>query len=170
MLKSRFTFIYNLIFWYMEGIRRYISGPSFIYVSFIVSEFREFSYQSWVLEFQMFLYQQKVPLQAASGCFFLSNPLKCDQICCKFWQTMQCKVMCQICDSFYSVSNKTSKLGQKADFSAHFQRLFVFTCLRLIIHAPIFSQIKSLMKVHNRGKFHYYSICGCQVTNDQMFS
>ena len=26
------------------------------------------------------------------------------------------------------------------------------------------------MKIHNRGKFHLYSICGCQVMNFQMFS
>ena len=78
---------------------------------------------------------------------------------------MQCKVMHHIFDSFYSILKKWSKLGQKTDFLAHFYAL-----LCLIIYAPIFCQIKGLMKVHNRGKFHQYSICGCQVMNFQMFS
>ena len=26
------------------------------------------------------------------------------------------------------------------------------------------------MKIHNRGKFHLYSTCGCQVINFKMFS
>ena len=33
----------------------------------------------------------------------------------------------------------------------------------------IFFQMKGLMKIHNRGKFHLYSICGCQFINFQMF-
>ena len=36
--------------------------------------------------------------------------------------------------------------------------------------APILSQNKGLMEIHNRGKFHEYTICGCQVINVQMFS
>ena len=30
-------------------------------------------------------------------------------------------------------------------------------------NAPIFSQMKGIMELHNSGKFHRYSICGCQV-------
>ena len=29
--------------------------------------------------------------------------------------------------------------------------------------------MKDLMKTHSRGKFHEYSICGCQVKNDLSF-
>ena len=36
-------------------------------------------------------------------------------------------------------------------------------------HAQIFCQMKGLMKIHNCGKFHLYSICGCQVINFQFF-
>ena len=36
--------------------------------------------------------------------------------------------------------------------------------------ALIFFQMKGLMKIHNRDKFHRYSICGCQFINFQMFS
>ena len=35
---------------------------------------------------------------------------------------------------------------------------------------PISNQMKGLMEVHNRGKFHWRSICGCEVINFQMFS
>ena len=31
-------------------------------------------------------------------------------------------------------------------------------------------QMKGLMKIHDRGKFHIYSICGSQVIKFQMFS
>ena len=34
----------------------------------------------------------------------------------------------------------------------------------------MFCQMKGLMKIHNRGKFHLHSICGSQVTNIQKFS
>ena len=30
-------------------------------------------------------------------------------------------------------------------------------------YIPIFCQVKDLMKIRNLGKFHQYSICGCQV-------
>ena len=36
-------------------------------------------------------------------------------------------------------------------------------------YTPIFWQMKDLMKTHSRGKFHEYSICGCQVQNDLSF-
>ena len=46
---------------------------------------------------------------------------------------------------------------------AFFQRFFDHTLLRPIGHAPIFCQMKGLMKIHNRGKFNQGSICGSQV-------
>ena len=36
--------------------------------------------------------------------------------------------------------------------------------------AQIFCQIKGLMKIHNRAKFHLDSVCGSQVINFQKFS
>ena len=30
--------------------------------------------------------------------------------------------------------------------------------------------MENLIQIHNRGKFHNYHICGCQVINFQMFS
>ena len=37
-------------------------------------------------------------------------------------------------------------------------------------HAQIFSQINIFMNIQNRGKFHLYSVYGCQVINFSMFS
>ena len=138
-------FIYTLIFWYMKGIQEVHIWAKF-HLCLISS--------SRVFKFQMFSYQQKVPFQAASGWFFGGNPLECGQICFKFWPQIQCKVMHDIFDSFYSILKKWSKLGQKTDFLAHFQRILVYTLLCLIIYAPIFCQMKGLMKIHNLGKFH----------------
>ena len=36
--------------------------------------------------------------------------------------------------------------------------------------APFFCQVKDLMKIHNRDKFHQYSICSCHVKNFQSFA
>ena len=99
-------FIYTLIFWYVKGIQEVHIWAKF--------------HSSQVFKFQMFSYQQKVPFQDASGWFFGGNPLKCGQICFKFCLPIQCKVMHQIFDSFYSISKKWSKLGGKTDFLAEF--------------------------------------------------
>ena len=94
---------------------RRMSGPSFIYVSFISS--------SRVFKFQMFSYQQKVLFLAASGWFFGGNPLECGQISFIFWPPMQCKVMHHIPDSFYSILNMV-KIGPKNWFFCSFLVVF----------------------------------------------
>ena len=43
------------------------------------------------------------------------------------------------------------------------QCFFIYTLLQPMSQASIFCHIKGLMKIHNRGKFDQYSICGCQV-------
>ena len=101
-LLSR-TFIYNIIFWYMKGIQQVYLWAKF-HLCLICS--------SQVFKLQMFLYQQKVPFQAAPGWCFGGDPLECGQIYFKFSPPIQCKVMHQIFTSFYSISKKKwSKLG-----------------------------------------------------------
>ena len=36
-------------------------------------------------------------------------------------------------------------------------------------YAPILGHIKGLIEIHNRGKFHQYNICRCEVTYLQRF-
>ena len=110
-------FIYTLIFWYMKDIQEAPIWAKF-HLCLICS--------SLVFKFQMFSYQQKVPFQAASRWFFVGNPLECGQIYSKFCLPMQCEVMHQIFDSFYSIVKKWSKLGQKLTFLLIF-RGFPFT-------------------------------------------
>ena len=100
-------FIYTLSFWYMKGTQEVHTWAKF-HLCLVCS--------SRVFKFQMFSYQQKVLFQAASGWFFRGNPLERSQICFKFCLPMQCKVMHQIFDSFYSISRKLSKLGEKKIF------------------------------------------------------
>ena len=83
---------------------------------------------------------------------------------------MQCKVTHHICYGFWFSPKNSRKLIQKSDFVAHFQRIFVYVLLRPAIYVPIFCQMKGLLKIHNLGKFHYYSYCGCEVINFQNFS
>ena len=83
---------------------------------------------------------------------------------------MQRNVMHQVYGGFYFILKKHLKLSQKNNFLAHFERFLVYAFLRPVRYTPVFCQIKCLMEVHNFGKFHKCSICGCQVINFQMFS
>ena len=122
-----------------------------------------------VFIFQIFLYQQKVPIQAASEWFFGYNSQKCGQIGLKFCPVMLYKVMHQILDNFYSILKKWSKLSQKSDFLAAFQRFFVYALLRLMSHAPVFFQIKCFMELHNCSISYQCNVCDYQVINFQFF-
>ena len=70
---------------------------------------------------------------------------------------------------FLIQSKNSSKRSQKKYFLAHFRRFFIYTLLRSMIHPQSFFQIVGHMKIHNRGKFHEYSISGCQVIDFQFF-
>ena len=51
------------------------------------------------------------------------------------------------------VCHFTVPLSQKTDFVALFQRFFDYALFYPMSYAPIFCQMKDLMKIHNRGKF-----------------
>ena len=59
---------------------------------------------------------------------------------------------------------------KKIDFLAIFKRFSGYGFLRPMSYARILGQMKGLMEIHNPGKFHQYSICGCQVMYFQRFS
>ena len=59
--------------------------------------------------------------------------------------------MHQICNVFYSILKKWSKLGQKNYFLAHFQRCLAYAILHPMNYAPIFCQMKLLLVTHNCG-------------------
>ena len=73
----------------------------------------------------------------------------------------------RICHGFWCSPKNSSKWSQKIHFLAHFRRFFTYALLRPMSHASIFCQIEGLKKIPNCGKFHEYSICGCQVINFQ---
>ena len=54
--------------------------------------------------------------------------------------------------------------------SWHFWGLFNYAHLPPTGDAPILSQVKGLMEIHNCGNFNEYNICGCEVMNLQIFS
>ena len=53
---------------------------------------------------------------------------------------------------------------------AHSKRFLVYTLLRPLNYDPIFCQVKDFLKIYNLGKFHQFSICGCQVKNFPCFA
>ena len=65
---------------------------------------------------------------------------------------------------------KWLKLGQKTYILVYFEMFLVYFLLLPKSYAPRFCQIKDLIKIHVLGKFHQYSICGCEVKNFQSFS
>ena len=68
-------------------------------------------------------------------------------------------------------SQKFQEIKPKTHFPAHSKRFFVHTLLHLSATSipPPPPSIKCTMKIQNRGKFHKYSICGCQVKNFPSF-
>ena len=70
---------------------------------------------------------------------------------------------------FLIQSKNSSKRSQKKIFSGSFQEIFHLHPFTLYDSPPIFFQIVGHMKIHNRGKFHEYSISGCQVIDFQFF-
>ena len=65
---------------------------------------------------------------------------------------------------------KWLKLGQKTYILVYFEMFLVYFLLLPKSYAPRFCQIKDLIKIHVPGKFHQYSICGCEVKIFQSFS
>ena len=51
-----------------------------------------------------------------------------------------------------------------------FQKFLDHAFFRLMSDTSIFGKMKGLMEIHNPGKVHGYSICGCQVIHFQSFS
>ena len=125
---------------------------------------------SQVIYSQSFWYQKKGGFMAAFGWFLVYYNPKSSPICRKFSPAMQCMAKYHICYGFWYISKNTKKWSQKTYFLGFFQRFFGHTLPRPKSDTQIFCQMKGLMKIHNRAKFHLRSICGSQVINFQKFS
>ena len=77
--------------------------------------------------------------------------------------------MHEICYGFCWSIKKWSNWGEKAGFLAHFESFFVYALLHPMSCAPRFCQMKDLSKIYICGKFHQYSICGCEVKKFKVF-
>ena len=60
--------------------------------------------------------------------------------------------------------------AKKLNFWLIFGSFSITPSYALSVTPQFLCQIKGLMKMYNRGKFHLYSICGCQVIKFEMFS
>ena len=61
---------------------------------------------------------------------------------------------------FYLSIKKCSKLCQKS--LTYFASFFVDALLQLTSYTLRFCQMKDFIKIYTCGKFHHYSICGCE--------
>ena len=102
------------------------------------------------LNFQMFLYEQKLIL----CCFWV------DFLPEQGWQARWCIRNATV---FWSIK-KWSKLDQKIDFLADVESLFVYILVHPMRYTPRFCQMKELVPF-----IHQYSICGCEMKNFQSF-
>ena len=82
---------------------------------------------------------------------------------------MQYQLVNDICYSFNWTIKKWWKFSEKTDFGAHFERFLVYALLRSMSYASIPFEMKGLIEIHNRVKFHHYTISGYQVVNFQRF-
>ena len=82
---------------------------------------------------------------------------------------MTSKMIHQICYGFHWSIMEWSQLGQNTDFFGSFCEFFVYVLLHPLNCTPSFCQIKDLIKICICGKFHHYSISGCESKNFQSF-
>ena len=97
------------------------------------------------------------------------NP-KSSPICTKLSPAMQCMAKYHICYGFWYSFGNSKNGAKKNHFLAFFHRFSGHAPWTPLCHAQIFCQMKVLLVINNRGKFHRYSICGCQVRRFQSFS
>ena len=83
---------------------------------------------------------------------------------------MQANIFHYICHGFWYSAENSKKLIQKPHFVVGIQKFQGHTFFVRVGDAPIFGQMKGLMEIHDLGKFHGYSICGCQVIYFQRLS
>ena len=62
------------------------------------------------------------------------------------------------------------EIGSKNWFSAYFESFLIHDLLHPSSYAQRFWQMKDFSKIYICGKFHWYSICGCEVKSFQSFS
>ena len=83
----------------------------------------------------------------------------------KVLPVMYCRVKHRICHGFWLVWKCIKMMPKKTHFLAQFWRIFLYALLHSMSHASVFCQIEGHIKIHTRGKFHEYSMGGCQVIN-----
>ena len=127
-------------------------------------------YGCQVIYFQSFSYQGKRGFFAAFGLFLVDYNRKSSPTCTKLSPVMQCKAKYYIWYGFWYVVENSKKWSQRTNFLGFFQKFFSLALRRPMGDAQIFCQMKGIMKIHNRAKFHLYTSCDSQVKNLQKFS
>ena len=113
---------------------------------------------------------KKVLFQAASGWLFEHNPPNSGLIGFKFPPVIKCNLIHQIMEGFYNILKNGQNWAKKPIFWVIFRGFSLTPSNALRVAPQILRQIKGLIKIHNRGKFHLYSVCGSQVIKFQIVS
>ena len=83
---------------------------------------------------------------------------------------MQCKLTHHIYSGFSQNVINSQKFSQKLNFWLIFGSFSITPSYAFLVTPQFLCQIKGLMKMYNRAKFHLSSICGSQVIKFEMFS
>ena len=83
---------------------------------------------------------------------------------------MQYKVMHHIYHGFYKMLKIPKNSAKKLIFWFIFGSFWITPYYALEVTPQFLYQMKELIQIHNRGKFHLYSISGCEVKKFEMFS
>ena len=95
---------------------------------------------------------------------------KCGQLDLKFVPVIQCNAMIIFLTAFVQLQRIGQNWDKKLIFGVIFRSFSSTPSYALRVAPQFLRQIKGLMKIHNRGKFHLYSICGSQVIKFQIVS
>ena len=71
---------------------------------------------------------------------------------------------------FYKMLKIPKNSAKKLIFWLIFKSFWITPSYTLAVTPQFLYQIKGIMKMHNRGKFHFYRISGCEVKKFEMFS
>ena len=107
---------------------------------------------------------------AASRWFFKDYSPKWSPISTKISRAMQCNVTHHICYGFYKILNFFKNWPKKLIFWLLFGSFSITPCYAFVVTPQFLYQVNGIIEIHNRGKFHLYSISGCEVKKFEMFS
>ena len=127
-------------------------------------------FSSKKLNFQMFFTSRNCHFRQLLGGFAARTPYNVVNFVWNFDQWWHARWYIRYATVFIEVLGNAQSQAKKLIFLVHFESFPLYTFLYPMSYVPRFCQMKELIKVYICGKFHQYSICGCEIKNFDSFS